>query len=97
MERKVEKELDDAKEDIQDAIDAERKRGTSLEELKSQTVEIDDAMGEFRTESQHAKSRLWWKSAKWIAIASILVFLIAGGFLLFIISKVKQLVHKEES
>lgn len=87
----MEKELDDAKEDIQDALEAERKRGASLEELKSQTVEIDESMSAFRTESGRAKNRLWWKSAKWIAIAATLVILIAGGFLLYIVSKIKHL------
>ncbi|KAI5181903.1 hypothetical protein NEOKW01_2059 [Nematocida sp. AWRm80] len=89
MEKKVQKELDKAKGDLKEAIDAERQRAASLNDLKQQSIDMEDTMGAFREESEATKNRLWWKSAKWIAIASVICLLLFGGIFLFLFSKIK--------
>jgi len=97
MEKRVKKELEDAKSDIKDAIDAERRREASVESLRDQTLEIDKSMGDFRTESEKAKSRIWWKSLKWIALAGALVFLVVGLVMVFVIAKFRQAFSNDHS
>ncbi|KAI5184940.1 hypothetical protein NEHOM01_0491 [Nematocida homosporus] len=89
MERKVEKELKEAQDDLQEAISSEKARAASVSELKQQSIDMEKSMGAFQTESEAAKNRIWWKSAKWIAIASILIILIFGTLFFFIASKLK--------
>jgi len=91
MNRKIEKELEDAKGDIKDAIDAERQREVSMHDLKAQTLDIDDSMGAFKTESEKAKNRIWWKSAKWIAVGCVLAFFVVFVITLMIVNQLKKI------
>lgn len=92
MERKVEKELKNAQSDLKDAIRTEKERAASISDLKEQSLSMEENLSTFQEESRAAKNRLWWKSAKWIALACLLIFLIVGAIFLYIATKVKQLV-----
>ena len=88
MQRKVEKELKEAQDDLKDAIHSEKERAASISELKQQSIDMEGTLGAFQVESQAAKNRIWWKSAKWIAIAGVLIVIIAGVIFLYIAGKI---------
>ncbi|KAI5192671.1 hypothetical protein NEMIN01_2138 [Nematocida minor] len=90
MEKKVEKELQDAQEDIKDAINAEKKRSASISSLEQQSVELDASLTGLQEETHSARKRLWKKCLKWIIVATI-IFLILGGLLFsYVYDKLKS-------
>lgn len=91
MEKKVEKELKDAQDDIREAIDEENKRSASISSLESKSKQMEQSLGELQEESHNVKNRLWKKSAKWIIIVVILFIVIGGIAFLTIYRYIKDL------
>lgn len=89
MEKKVEKELEEAKEDIKDAISAEKKRTASVSKLKSESLALDSSLTGLQESTHDAKNRLWKKCAKWIILAALIVLIVGGLLAVYIYDKVK--------
>lgn len=91
MEKKVEKELKDAQDDIREAIDEENKRSASISSLESKSKQMEQSLGELQEEAHNVKNRLWKKSAKWIIIVVVLFIVIGGIAFLTIYRYIKDL------
>ncbi|KAH9387515.1 uncharacterized protein NEMAJ01_2411 [Nematocida major] len=90
MDKKVEKELQEAQDDIKDALDAERDRSASISSLEKQSVALDSSLAGLQEESHRAKNRLWRKSIMWVAFACVLVLVLGGIVFLYVYNQIKQ-------
>ncbi|EHY64563.1 hypothetical protein NEAUS04_2168 [Nematocida ausubeli] len=91
MDRKVERELEDAQGEIKEAIKEEKKRGASISELEKESERMDDSLGSMQMETHAAKNRLLRKSIIWVSLCILIVLIVGSVIFLYIYEKIKAL------
>ncbi|KAJ2959094.1 hypothetical protein NQZ79_g5383 [Umbelopsis isabellina] len=73
---RVQQQVDEVVNIMQDNIDKVMQRGERLDDLRGKTEDLQATAGHFRRGANQVRKRMWWKDLKWKIIIGVTVLVI---------------------
>ncbi|CAO3649940.1 unnamed protein product [Mucor hiemalis] len=76
--QKVQQQVDEVVNIMQDNIDKVMQRGERLDDLRGKTEDLQATSSHFRRGANQVRKRMWWKDLKWKIIIAVTILAILG-------------------
>ncbi|KAG2179443.1 hypothetical protein INT44_006289, partial [Umbelopsis vinacea] len=73
---RVQQQVDEVVNIMQDNIDKVMQRGERLDDLRGKTEDLQATAGHFRRGANQVRKRMWWKDLKWKIIIGVTILVI---------------------
>ncbi|CDS10255.1 hypothetical protein LRAMOSA02931 [Lichtheimia ramosa] len=78
---RVQAQVDEVVNIMQDNIDKVMQRGERLDDLRGKTEDLQSTATHFRRGANQVRKRMWWKDLKWKIIIAITILVILGAII----------------
>ncbi|OAD70442.1 hypothetical protein PHYBLDRAFT_94977, partial [Phycomyces blakesleeanus NRRL 1555(-)] len=75
---RVQAQVDEVVNIMQENIDKVMQRGERLDDLRGKTEDLQSTAGHFRRGANQVRKRMWWKDLKWKIIIAVTILVILG-------------------
>lgn len=79
--QRVQHQVDEVVNIMQDNIDQMYKRGENLNSLQNKTEDLHATSSQFRRGANQVRKRMWWKDLKWKIIIGVTILVILGAII----------------